>query len=109
ERGGPTCVIAPRNAKSRWTIAATAQIHLRWKSRTASVPRPIDVIIERDAEGYYVASVPRIPGCHTQARSLDEINERIREAIQLCLEIEGAPDQDSGVRWLCIQRVTIAP
>jgi predicted RNase H-like HicB family nuclease len=70
------------------------------------MPRHFDVVIERDMEGYYVASVPQIPGCHTQARSLDEINERIREAIQVCLEAEGAPDQD--LEFVGIQRVTIA-
>jgi predicted RNase H-like HicB family nuclease len=47
------------------------------------------VIIERDREGYYVASVPAIQGCHTQAKSLDELVKRIREAIELCLEVEG--------------------
>jgi predicted RNase H-like HicB family nuclease len=45
-----------------------------------------DVTIERDEEGYFVASVPQLPGCHTQARSLDEVTQRIREAIELCLE-----------------------
>lgn len=48
--------------------------------------RRFDVIIERDEEGFYVASVPQLPGCHTQARSLDEVTERIQEAIELCLE-----------------------
>jgi predicted RNase H-like HicB family nuclease len=47
-----------------------------------------DVVIERDAEGYYVASVPALPGCHTQARSLDELSERIKAAIELYLEGE---------------------
>jgi predicted RNase H-like HicB family nuclease len=47
------------------------------------------VIIERDREGYYVASVPAIRGCHTQAKSLDELVTRIKEAIELCLEVEG--------------------
>ncbi len=70
------------------------------------MPRQFDVVIERDAEGFYVASVPRIRGCHTQARSLDEINERIREGIELCLEVEGVPDQD--LEFVGIQRVTIA-
>lgn len=50
--------------------------------------RRFDVVIERDEEGFYVASVPQIAGCHTQARSLDEVRRRIREAIQLCLEVE---------------------
>jgi predicted RNase H-like HicB family nuclease len=58
------------------------------------------------AEGYYVASVPQIPACHTQARSLDEVTERIREAIELCLEVEGTPEQD--LEFVGIQRVTIA-
>ena len=50
--------------------------------------RQFNVIIERDAEGYYVASVPELRGCHTQAKSLDKLMERIREAIALCLEVE---------------------
>lgn len=45
--------------------------------------------MERDREGYYVASVPAIRGCHTRAKSLDELVRRIREAIELCLEVEG--------------------
>jgi predicted RNase H-like HicB family nuclease len=52
--------------------------------------RAFDVIIERDAEGYYVASVPELSGCHTQARSLDTLMKRIREAIELRLEVEAA-------------------
>ncbi len=46
------------------------------------------VIIERDEEDYYVASVPALLGCHTQARTLDELMVRIREAIELCLEVQ---------------------
>ena len=49
--------------------------------------REFSVLIERDSEGYYVASVPELQGCHTQAKSLDKLMERIREAIQLCLEV----------------------
>jgi predicted RNase H-like HicB family nuclease len=65
-----------------------------------------DVVIERDAEGYYVASVPALPGCHTQARSLDELSERIREAIALYLEVEG--DVPEPLDFVGIQRVTVA-
>ena len=43
--------------------------------------REFDVVIERDEDGYYVGSVPALPGCHTQARSLDELIGRVREAI----------------------------
>ena len=76
------------------------------KARTLPVPRQFDVVIERDSEGYYVASVPQIPACHTQARSLDEVTERIREAIALCLEVEGGPEPE--LEFVGIQRVTIA-
>jgi predicted RNase H-like HicB family nuclease len=54
--------------------------------------RDFSVVIERDEDDYFVASVPSLSGCHTQARSLDELTERVREAIALCLEVEG----DSG-------------
>ncbi len=47
------------------------------------------VIIEQDEEGYYIAEVPELKGCHTQAKSLDTLMERIKEAIQLCLQVYG--------------------
>jgi predicted RNase H-like HicB family nuclease len=68
--------------------------------------RQFDVVIERDEEGYYLASVPQLPGCHTQAKSLDEVTERIREAIALCLEVNGEPEQ--ALEFIGIQRVTVA-
>jgi predicted RNase H-like HicB family nuclease len=46
------------------------------------------VLVEKDEDGYYVASVPSLPGCHTQAKSLDELQERIIEAIEAYLEAE---------------------
>lgn len=53
--------------------------------------RQFDVVIEKDSDGYLVAWVPALSGCHTQARSHDELTNRIREAIELCLEVQGAP------------------
>ncbi|MBN2570957.1 MAG: type II toxin-antitoxin system HicB family antitoxin [Ignavibacteriales bacterium] len=47
-----------------------------------------NVIIEKDEEGFYIASVPALSGCHTQAKSLDILMERIKEAIELCIEDE---------------------
>jgi predicted RNase H-like HicB family nuclease len=65
-----------------------------------------DVIIERDSEGHFVATVPALPGCHTQAKSLDELMERIREAIELCLEVQGeVPDRFD---FIGIQRISVA-
>ena len=63
-------------------------------------------MIERDSDGFYVASVPQVANCHTQGRSLDEVMLRIREAIELCPEVEGAPEQE--LEFVGIQRVTIA-
>jgi Uncharacterized conserved protein len=68
--------------------------------------RHFDVVIERDQEGLYVASVPQLPGCHAQARSLDALMERIREAIELCLEVQGESPQD--LEFIGVQRVTVA-
>lgn len=65
-----------------------------------------DVVIEKDADGYYVASVPRLPGFHTQARSMDELLVRIREAIELCLEFEG--DDQEPLDFVGVQRVAVS-
>ena len=68
--------------------------------------REFSVIIERDTDGYYVASVPALRGCHTQARSLDEVMSRVREAAELCLEV-----QDENVEpldFIGVQKITVA-
>jgi predicted RNase H-like HicB family nuclease len=46
------------------------------------------VIVEKDEAGYYVGSVPELPGCHTQAKTIDELLKRVKEAIELYLECE---------------------
>ena len=48
--------------------------------------RELHVVIERDEEGWLVGSVPVLPGCHTQARSLDELALRMQEAVEVYLE-----------------------
>ncbi len=68
--------------------------------------REFDVVMERDEAGYYVASVPALRGCHTQAKSLDELMRRIEEAIELCLDVEGDPAQ--GLEFVGVQRVRIS-
>ena len=65
-----------------------------------------DVVIEQDEGGYYVASVPMLQGCHTQAKSLDTVMERIREAVSLYLEVEGPPAGTST--FIGVQRITVA-
>lgn len=50
--------------------------------------RTLTVLIEQDEEGFLVATVPALRGCHTQAKSLDTLMKRAREVIALCLEAE---------------------
>jgi predicted RNase H-like HicB family nuclease len=71
-----------------------------------NMSRDFSVVIERDSEGYYVASVPSLPGCHTQAKSLDTLMQRIREAIELCLEVE--QEEADQLDFVGVQKVTIA-
>ena len=61
------------------------------------------VMIEKDEDGYYIASVPALRGCHTQAKSLDVLMKRIREAIELCLEVEEPVTNE----FIGVQRVTV--
>ena len=67
--------------------------------------REFSVIVERDEEGYYVASVPELPGCHTQARSLDKLIDRVREAIELCLEVDR--NVRATTEFIGVQRVAV--
>ena len=61
------------------------------------------VLIEQDEDGIYVANVPDISGCYTQGRTVEQAMERIREAIQVCLEADDEeilPMKFIGVRQL---------
>lgn len=49
--------------------------------------RVFNVLVERDEDGYYVGTVVELPGCHTQAKTLDQLNKRIREAIEGYLQV----------------------
>jgi predicted RNase H-like HicB family nuclease len=68
--------------------------------------REFSVIIEQDSEGNYVATAPALRGCHTQAKSLDEVMVRIREAIELCLEIQGEDVEE--LDFVGVQKVVLA-
>src|SRR5258708_40168823 len=67
--------------------------------------REFSVVVNRDEEGFYAASVPDLRGCHTQARSLDKLMERIREAIELCLEVEGGVE--ARTEFVGVQRIAV--
>ena len=66
------------------------------------------VIIEQDEDGIYVASVPELEGCHTQAKTLDELRERVKEAIQLYLEVESDLINEVPLEFVGIQKVEVA-
>ena len=68
--------------------------------------KEFNVVVERDREGFYVASILELQGCHTQAKSLDELMERIREAAELCLEVQG--QEIEGLEFVGVQRLTLA-
>ncbi|MGA2096638.1 MAG: type II toxin-antitoxin system HicB family antitoxin, partial [Candidatus Acidiferrum sp.] len=63
------------------------------------------VVIEQDEAGFYVATVPALPGCHTQAKTLDTLMKRVREVIQLCL----AEDDSFGgtLELVGIQQISV--
>ena len=67
--------------------------------------RKFTVLIEQDEEGYFVATVPSLRGCHTQAKNLDTLMKRVREVITLCLEAE--KDPPGALELIGIQQVTV--
>ena len=64
------------------------------------------VLIEQDEDGIYVASAPALKGCHTQARTLEELWSRIREAIELCLEVEEL--EEPSMQFVGVQQIELS-
>lgn len=67
--------------------------------------RTFNIIIERDRDGVLVATSPTLRGCHAQARTMDELLERVRAVIVLCLE---ADDEPADMEFVGIQRVKVS-
>jgi len=65
--------------------------------------REFNVLIEKDEDGYFVAFVPALRGCHTQAKSLEVLMKRVQEAIKLCLEVE----EPAMNEFVGVQRITV--
>jgi predicted RNase H-like HicB family nuclease len=66
-----------------------------------------NVVIEKDEDGYFVATVPSLPGCHTQAKSLDELSSRIKEAIEAYLDVKGCIDHEDTREFVGVQVVDV--
>lgn len=65
--------------------------------------RSFDVVITRDPGGGYTASVPALPGCHTQGRTLRELRSHVKEAILLCLD----DPEPFEARFVGVERVDV--
>ncbi len=68
--------------------------------------KKFSVVVEKDEDGYYVASVPELPGCFTQAKTLDELIERIKEAIELYLSVK-SEEKEKKKEFIGIIEVTV--
>ena len=67
--------------------------------------RKFTVVIERDEAGFYVATVPTLRGCHTQAKTLDTLMKRVREAIEVCLSSDD--DRLGSLELVGIQQISL--
>lgn len=65
----------------------------------------ICLTVERDEDGFYIASVLEIRGCHNQAKSMNTLLTRVKEAISLCLDME--QEQPSRNEFVGGQRVIV--
>ena len=67
--------------------------------------RVFNILVEKDEDGYYLASVVELPGCHTQAKTLDQLNQRIKEAIEGYVQVSqpGRGPEFVGVQQLKIR------
>lgn len=64
-----------------------------------------NIIIEKDSEGYYTGYVPELKGCHSQAKSIDELLKRMEEVIELCVEVQGSTNKKTN--FVGIQKLVV--
>ncbi len=61
-------------------------------------------VIEKGEDGYFISEIVELPGCHTQAKTIDELLERTKEAISLYLEVEKDIPQE---KFIGLQKVEV--
>jgi predicted RNase H-like HicB family nuclease len=64
------------------------------------VGKKYSVLIEKDEDGFLVADVPELEGCHTQAKNMDELLKRVKEVIELCKEDNKPKNKFIGVQMV---------
>ncbi|MBN1940883.1 MAG: type II toxin-antitoxin system HicB family antitoxin [Candidatus Diapherotrites archaeon] len=69
--------------------------------------RTFDVIIEKDEDGWFVADVPALQACHTQGKTKKEVLENIKEAIELCLEVEEEKKNKQKTGFVSVEKVKV--
>ncbi len=67
--------------------------------------RNFTVLIEQDEDGIYVAKVPDIQGCYTQGKTIQQAMERIKEAIQVCLEAD--KEEHHQMKFIGLQQIEV--
>lgn len=67
--------------------------------------REFNVIIEEGEDGYLISEVVELPGCHTQAKTLDELMKRTREAISLYLKSKN--DTEITGKFMGVQKLKV--
>jgi len=65
-----------------------------------------NVLIEKDEDGYFVSEVVELPGCHTQAKTLDELIKRTKEAVSLYLKCCEKPCL-TGEKFVGLQQIEV--
>lgn len=63
------------------------------------------VLIEQDEDGIFVAKVPDIAGCYTQGKTVSQVLERVKEAIQVCLEADGSVEP---LKFVGVQQMQVS-
>ena len=69
--------------------------------------KKFDVLIEKDESGILIASVPELPGCYSQGKTIMEVTKNIKEAIELHLETLKEVQKDSGSQFVTIKKVAV--
>lgn len=67
--------------------------------------KKFNVIVEQGEDGYLISEVVELPGCHTQAKTYDELLKRTKEAILLYLEAE--KESEIKTKFLSLQQIEV--